>query len=186
MRLLHDLLVSAGDQFALRYAGLHAVAACRLERGYRLMGIDIGAEDTPIEAGLGLAVGWSKPDDFIGRHIVEAPARQGAALAPASVLSLGGADSAPILIGNEVIWRDDERVGTIMDFGGPGGCSESDKNQFLRDQWDFRVFKSFPMFFDVVVPLRSASVHQADALNASLGREVCARRKEDRVGVQPS
>ncbi|MER9345276.1 hypothetical protein NKI41_31905, partial [Mesorhizobium sp. M0601] len=70
--------------------------------------------------------------------------------------------------------------------GGPGGCSESDKNQFLRDQWDFRVFKSFPMFFDVVVPLRSASVHQADALNASLGREVCARRKEDRVGVQPS
>ncbi|WP_352856595.1 hypothetical protein [Mesorhizobium sp. M1163] len=87
MRLLHDLLVSAGDQFALRYAGLHAVAACRLERGYRLMGIDISAEDTPIEAGLGLAVGWSKPDDFIGRHIVEAPARQGAALAPTSVLS---------------------------------------------------------------------------------------------------
>jgi hypothetical protein len=59
-------------------------------------------------------------------------------------------------------------------------------NQVVRDQWDFKVFKSFPMFFDIIVPLRSASVHQAGSLNASLGREVCARRKEDRVGVAVS
>ena len=59
-------------------------------------------------------------------------------------------------------------------------------NQVVRDQWDFKVFKSFPMFFDVVVPLRSASVHQAGSLNASLGREVCARRKQDRIGVAVS
>lgn len=34
----------------------------------------------------------------------------------------------------------------------PNGCSESQRNQFARDQWDFKIFKSFPMFFDVVVP----------------------------------
>lgn len=124
---LHDLLISRGGPSGLRYAGLHAVAACRLERGYRLMGVDIGAEDTPIDAGLGFAVGWSKPDDFIGRHIVEGQRGK----APRSRLlqfSLGGADGAPILIGNEVIWRDDERVGTITSGG-----------------WGFRVEQSLGM-----------------------------------------
>jgi uncharacterized protein (DUF2225 family) len=47
--------------------------------------------------------------------------------------------------------------------GGPGGCLESQKNQFVRDQWDFNVFKSFPIFFDVVVPPNKAfSLFKAD------------------------
>ena len=69
---LHDLIVGAGAGFGLRYAGLYAVAACRLERGYRLMGLDITADETPVEAGLGFAVGWHKVGDFIGRERVEA------------------------------------------------------------------------------------------------------------------
>jgi len=38
----------------------------RLEAGYRHWGHDITDEDTPLEAGLGFAVGWDKPS-FRGR-----------------------------------------------------------------------------------------------------------------------
>src|SRR5262249_44765681 len=109
------------------YAGLYAVAACRLERGYRLMGLDIGAYDTPVEAGLGFAVGWTKKNDFIGRKAVEAQRGK----APRSRLlqfSLGGGDEVPILIGNEIIWRNGERVGTITTGG-----------------WGFRIEQSLGM-----------------------------------------
>lgn len=59
---------SAGGPFGLAMAGMHALNACRMEKGYRHWGEDIGIEDTPIEAGLGFAVSWNKPVDFIGRN----------------------------------------------------------------------------------------------------------------------
>lgn len=124
---LHDMLKARGDAFGLRYAGLFAVAACRLERGYRLMGLDIGADDTPIEAGLGFAVGWNKANDFIGREIVAAQ-RGKPTRSRLLQFSLGSDESTPILIGNEVIWRNDERVGTITTGG-----------------WGFRIEQSLGM-----------------------------------------
>ncbi|AZO45234.1 FAD-dependent oxidoreductase [Mesorhizobium sp. BR1-1-3] len=123
---LHDLIVGAGAGFGLRYAGLYAVAACRLERGYRLMGLDITADETPVEAGLGFAVGWHKVGDFIGRERVEAQRGR----PPESRLvqfALEG-DDAPILIGNEIIWRNGDRVGTITSGG-----------------WGFRIDRSLGM-----------------------------------------
>src|SRR3546814_9432961 len=45
--------------------------ALRLEKGYRHWGHDIGEEDDPLQAGLGFAVTWEKPEGrwggFIGR-----------------------------------------------------------------------------------------------------------------------
>ena len=57
-----------GDRFGLRLAGFHAMNALRLEAGYRHWGHDISDEDTPLEAGLGFAVAWDKPVEFIGRE----------------------------------------------------------------------------------------------------------------------
>ena len=40
----------------------------RLEKGYRDLGVDIDNTDNPLEAGLGFAVAFDKPDGFIGRE----------------------------------------------------------------------------------------------------------------------
>jgi 4-methylaminobutanoate oxidase (formaldehyde-forming) len=74
-----EQLRDAGREFALTLAGMHAMNACRMEKGYRHWGDDVGVEDTNLEAGLGFAVAWDKPFDFLGK---EALLRQKAGGAP--------------------------------------------------------------------------------------------------------
>jgi glycine cleavage system aminomethyltransferase T/glycine/D-amino acid oxidase-like deaminating enzyme len=62
-----DRIVAAGAAHGLKLAGFHAMNACRLEKGYRHWGHDIGIEDTPLEAGLGFTCAFDKPGGFIGR-----------------------------------------------------------------------------------------------------------------------
>jgi len=63
-----ERLTEVGQEFALSFAGMHAMNACRVEKGYRHWGDDIGTEDTPLEAGLGFAVAFNKPYHFIGKE----------------------------------------------------------------------------------------------------------------------
>jgi ABC-type lipoprotein export system ATPase subunit len=63
-----ERILSAGQPFGLTMAGMHAMNSCRMEKGYRHWGDDIGIEDTPINAGLEFAVAWNKPVNFIGRE----------------------------------------------------------------------------------------------------------------------
>jgi heterotetrameric sarcosine oxidase gamma subunit len=63
-----DRLLDAGAAYGLRLAGMHAMNACRIEKGYRHWGHDIGIEDTPLQAGLGFTCAWDKPGGFIGRE----------------------------------------------------------------------------------------------------------------------
>jgi 4-methylaminobutanoate oxidase (formaldehyde-forming) len=63
-----ERLTEVGQEFALSFAGMHAMNACRIEKGYRHWGDDIGTEDTPLEAGLGFAVAFNKPYNFIGKE----------------------------------------------------------------------------------------------------------------------
>lgn len=63
-----ERLTEVGQDFALSFAGMHAMNACRIEKGYRHWGDDIGTEDTPLEAGLGFAVAFNKPYNFIGKE----------------------------------------------------------------------------------------------------------------------
>ena len=69
---LFDALMAAGEPHGLALAGYHAMNSLRLEAGYRHWGHDISGEDTPVEAGLGFAVGWDKAADFVGRAALEA------------------------------------------------------------------------------------------------------------------
>ncbi len=58
------------DQFRqaeVQSMGIFAIDSCRMEKGYKHWGHDIGPADTPLEAGLGFAISWHKPDGFIGR-----------------------------------------------------------------------------------------------------------------------
>jgi glycine cleavage system aminomethyltransferase T len=96
--------------------GLNALDGCRLEKGFRHWGHDIGPDDTPLEAGLGFAVAFDKPHDFIGRTALERQKEKG----PTRRLVLFEADpSVPLLLHDEPIYRDGERVG-LTTSGGRG------------------------------------------------------------------
>lgn len=73
---LFDALTAAGQPHGLALAGYHAMNSLRLEAGYRHWGHDLSGEDTPVEAGLGFAVGWDKQADFMGRAALEAQRHQ--------------------------------------------------------------------------------------------------------------
>jgi 4-methylaminobutanoate oxidase (formaldehyde-forming) len=62
-----DRLITVGKNYELGFAGHYALDSCRLEMGYRHWGHDIGPGDTPFEAGLGFAVCFDKPLDFLGK-----------------------------------------------------------------------------------------------------------------------
>jgi 4-methylaminobutanoate oxidase (formaldehyde-forming) len=52
-----DALIAA----SAKPMGHYALNGCRIEKAYRHWGHDLGPEITPLEAGLGFAVDWSKP-----------------------------------------------------------------------------------------------------------------------------
>ena len=53
------------------HCGLMALECLRLEKGYRDFAVDIDNTDTPLQAGLGFVVDFTKPD-FIGRAVLVA------------------------------------------------------------------------------------------------------------------
>ena len=105
---VYDDVVAAGAALGLRHAGYHAMDSLRLEKGYRSWGHDLGADDTPLEAGLGFAVAFEK--DFVGR---EALLRQREGTLPRRLVMFTLNDPEPLLLGDEPIWRDDVLVGRI-------------------------------------------------------------------------
>ncbi|WP_283137368.1 GcvT family protein [Rhizohabitans arisaemae] len=64
---LWDLLTEAGTPSGMLPAGYRAIDSMRLEKGYRVWGLDITPETTPEEAGLTFAV-RTGDGDFIGRR----------------------------------------------------------------------------------------------------------------------
>ncbi|MEL7544745.1 MAG: FAD-dependent oxidoreductase, partial [Pseudomonadota bacterium] len=79
-----ELTVANGDASAL-FDELHAAGAtplghyaldgCRLEKGFKHWGHELGPEITPLEAGLGFTIDWSKA--FTGKAALEAQRRDG-------------------------------------------------------------------------------------------------------------
>ncbi len=117
-RRLYDLLCAAGEDPGLGALGLGrlghlALDGCRLEKGYRHWGHDIGPDDTPLEAGLGFAVAFDKPGGFIGR---EALLRQREAGLQRRLL-LFRAEGHPLLLHDEPIYRAGRLVGRTTSGG---------------------------------------------------------------------
>ncbi|HLK42646.1 MAG TPA: glycine cleavage T C-terminal barrel domain-containing protein, partial [Thermoleophilia bacterium] len=67
-----DRLWAAGRDDGVVAGGYRVLDSLRAEKGYRYMGTDLTAGDTPYAAGLGFCVGRDKPD-FIGREALAAP-----------------------------------------------------------------------------------------------------------------
>ncbi|PYO55188.1 MAG: FAD-dependent oxidoreductase [Candidatus Rokuibacteriota bacterium] len=106
---VYETTVAAGEAFGLRHAGYHAMDSLRMEKGYRSWGHDVGGEDTPLEAGLGFAVAFKK-DGFVGREVL---LRQRDKPLARRLVMFTLADSEPLLLGDEPIYRDGVLVGRI-------------------------------------------------------------------------
>ncbi len=72
-----DAVIAAGEAYGLQPAGLGARDTLRTEMGYALHGHEITPEISPVQARLGWAVGWSKPD-FLGADALRAERERGA------------------------------------------------------------------------------------------------------------
>ena len=117
-----DVLTDAGGAFGMRHAGYHALNSLRMEKGYRHWGHDISPDETPLEAGLGFAVSWSKPNGFIGREALLTQKETGVRR---RLVQFALENPDRLLYHNEPIWRDDVLVGRITSgmFGHTVGAS---------------------------------------------------------------
>ena len=102
---LWDTIWAAGAEHGLVAGGYKAIDSLRLEKGYRVWGSDITADDTPDEAGLGFAVKRDK--DFLGKDALltrpEAKRRLVClTLADPRAVALG---SEPVRVGGELVGR---------------------------------------------------------------------------------
>ena len=115
---VYEALVTAGTPHWLRHVGMFAMNACRLEKGFRHFGHDIGEEDTPFETGLGFAVDLNKPV-FLGKPALVAQ-KQRAAL-PDRLVAISVPDltekEGPYLAHDETVWKDGQMVGHVTSGG---------------------------------------------------------------------
>ena len=92
------------------HCGLMALEFLRLEKGYRDFAVDIDNTDTPLNAGLGFVVDFTKPD-FIGREALLQ--QKGAGPLTRRVVQILLSDPQPLLRGNEPILCNGTTVGYV-------------------------------------------------------------------------
>ena len=105
---VYESVAGAGQALGLAHCGHFALDGCRHEKGYRHWGHDVGAHDTPLEAGLGLAVAWDKPGGFIGRDALLAGREAGVGR---RLLQFAVAGAHPLLLHDEPVYRDGALAG---------------------------------------------------------------------------
>jgi glycine cleavage system aminomethyltransferase T/glycine/D-amino acid oxidase-like deaminating enzyme len=162
---VYEQLLRAGAPLGLKHAGYHAMAACRVEKGYRHWGHDIADEDTPLEAGLGFTVAWEKPGGFLGREALMA--QRGGGVLPkrlVQVMLQESSPEAPLLYHEEPIVRDGRIVGSIK-----------------SGAWGYRLQRSIGMGY-----VSTDGGVTSDWLATGLWEvEVACRRWPARVQLQP-
>ena len=104
---VYEELLRVGHDYGLAHAGFHAMNACRVEKGYKHFGHDIGDEINPFQSGLGFAVDMSKPD-FIGKSSLVGKQKD----YQNRLVNIAVDDKdAPLLLHDEPIYCDNELVG---------------------------------------------------------------------------
>jgi glycine cleavage system aminomethyltransferase T/glycine/D-amino acid oxidase-like deaminating enzyme len=111
---VYERLLNAGEEWDLMNAGYRAIESCRLEKGFRAWGSDIGPDHTPFEAGLGWAVKLKSNIDFKGRAALELQKKAGM---KKKLASFTVDDEDIVLLGRETIYRNGERVGWLSSGG---------------------------------------------------------------------
>ena len=105
---VYDTIREAGEAHGLSLAGYHALDSLRMEKGYRHWGHDVTPDDSPLEAGLGFAITWDKPNGFVGKAALEEQRIRGLAR---RLVQFAVDDPAAVLLHNEPIMRNGRLVG---------------------------------------------------------------------------
>jgi len=111
---VYDAIIAAGRPHDIVNAGYRAIESLRLEKGYRAWGSDIGADHTPLEAGMAWAVKLKQNTPFIGR---EALAEQATRPLKKRLACFTVDDPKIVLLGRETIFRDGQQVGWLTSGG---------------------------------------------------------------------
>ncbi len=116
----YKALLEAGVAHGLAHAGHFCLDSCRLEKGFRHWGHDIGPEDTPLEAGLGFALAWDKQSGFQGRDALFRQRQEGV---NRRLLHFAVEADRPLLLHDEPLYRDGRLVGQTTSGGLGFRCS---------------------------------------------------------------
>jgi dimethylglycine dehydrogenase len=119
LRALYDRLLEAGEPLGLVDFGYRALDSLRLEKAYRLWGVDMSADWTPLEAGLERFVAFDK-GEFIGRDALLRQREEGVSRTLAC-LTVGTGDADPH--GNEPVRAAGSPIGYVS-AGGYGHAVE--------------------------------------------------------------
>ncbi len=106
---LWDTLWEAGQPCGVTAAGGAAFESLRLEKGYRLWGVDIHPDYNPLEAGLGFAVRFKK-GDFLGREALLRVKEQGLTR---KLCALTFDDPCAVTLGKEPIFDGERTLGYV-------------------------------------------------------------------------
>ena len=106
-----DALWVAGAEHGIEPGGYRVLESLRMEKGYRYMGTDISAGDTPYEAGLGFCVALDK-GDFVGRDALAAAAARPAATRRCARSSWAARTTLP-LYGGEAVRLGGQTAGRV-------------------------------------------------------------------------
>jgi 4-methylaminobutanoate oxidase (formaldehyde-forming) len=108
---VYDRIVEVGAAFGLAHAGMETLESTRTEAGRKDYGLDMENSDTALEAGLGFAVDFDKPDGFVGREAL-LKQRENRPLKSRLVVFLLE-DPEPLLYGEEPILHEGDTVGYL-------------------------------------------------------------------------
>jgi len=111
---LYTLLREAGEPFAMRPFGMHAMMSLRLEKSFGSWMREFKPDYTPLETGLDRFVAYRKPADFIGKAAALAELEQGSARKLCSFIV--DTDDADV-VADEPIWLGDKVVGFVTSGG---------------------------------------------------------------------
>jgi glycine cleavage system aminomethyltransferase T len=106
-----DALLAAGEVHGIAPAGYRALDGLRIEKGYRYVGTDLTALDTPREAGLEMCVAFDGRA-FVGRDAL-IRAREAPRLTRIRTLLLADEGQYVTAYGGEAVLNDDEVVGRL-------------------------------------------------------------------------
>ncbi|SLN28447.1 4-methylaminobutanoate oxidase (formaldehyde-forming) [Roseovarius litorisediminis] len=107
--VVFDSLIETGA----RPMGHYALEGCRIEKGFRHWGHDLGPEITPLEAGLGFVVDWNKA--FTGKPALERQKAKGLT----QRICLFDVAGGPLILHDELIYENGGVVG-LTTSGGRG------------------------------------------------------------------
>ncbi len=130
--LVYQQLMQAGVEHGLRNAGYRCIESCRLEKGYRAWGSDIGPDHTPLEAGLGWAlrlVNDGKP--YRGMTAIASQKQRGLTKMLATFTV---DDPDTVLLGRETIFRNGEQVGWLSSGGYAHHLQQSVGMGYVRNE----------------------------------------------------